>query len=218
MTPYEKNLHLLTAHCTADANLAAAAGKLIDMAPSNERSALFMRFLYEFRYTPTDKSSSIFEEFKEEPQKDVVASKRIIDRFVDAHKNTDMNEEEFHEKLWELICEKAGDSSRQKAIFLRACTLITDLPYINKTKAMTMTQKGFENEEAKIDPICGAMIRHVGSQHFTQITEDASMFLPIIENGKDERERAILLSLVLMTFRAKMIPPSLQGLLDDEDE
>ena len=136
MTPYEKNLHLLAAHCTADANLAAAAGKLIDMAPSNERSALFMRFLYEFRYTPTDKSSSIFEEFKEEPKRDVVASKRIIDRFVDAHKNTDMNEEEFHEKLWELICEKAGDSSRQKAIFLRACTLISDLPYINKTKAM----------------------------------------------------------------------------------
>ncbi len=217
MTPYEKNLHLLAAHCTADANLAVAAGKLIDMAPSNERSTLFMRFLYEFRYTPTDKSSSIFEEFKEEPKRDVVASKRIIDRFVDTHKNIDMNEEEFHEKLWEFICEKAGDSSRQKAIFLRACTLITDLPYINKTKAMTMTQTEFESAEEKIDPLFGTMIRHVSEQGFSQVTEDASMYLPILEMGKTEKERAILLSLVLMTFRSKMMP-SLKDLLDDDDD
>lgn len=206
MTIYENNIHLLVSHCKADVNLVVAVGKLIDMAPKNERSNLFVRFLYEFRYTHTDKSSSVHEEFKEEPQKEVFAYKKVIDRFCATHKDANLSEEEFHEKLWDFICEKANDDNHQKAFLIQACTLIHNLPYINKTKVMTMAQEEFECEKTKIDPIYSAMIRHIGDQHFSQITEDASMFLPIIECGKNEQEKAILLSLVLMTFRAKMIP------------
>ena len=217
MTPYASSIHQLVSHCKADANLAATVYKLIEKAPKEEQTDLFVRFLYEFRYTPTDKSSSVYEEFKGDFRDDLMKAKKEIDRFVFEHKDKRMSEERFHEELLNFVCNSSENDQRKKMLLFAACPLNKKLPYIDKTKAMTMTQNGFEKEEAKVDPIYNSMIRHIANQGFNQITEDASMYLPILEKGKDEHEKAILLSLILMSFRSKMMP-SLSRLLDDDEE
>lgn len=219
MTTNAQNLHHLVSHCEANPNLAVAICKLIDMAPKEEQVELFVRFLYEFRYTPTDKSSRVPEELKgNNYKKDLFDAKIEIDRFVRESREKHMTEKAFHEKLWEFICEHSKNDKRKKALYFAACPLNHDLPYIDKTKAMSMTQSEFESAEEKIDPLFGTMIRHVSEQGFSQVTEDASMYLPILEMGKTENERAILLSLVLMNFRSKVMPSSLRDLLEDDDE
>lgn len=217
MTTYENSLHLLMAHCAANTNLCAAAVKLIDLAPENERSNLFVRFLYEFRFTPTDKSSKVHEVFSTEPDLEVINSVKVIEKFVEAHEDAHLSEDEYHEKLWNLICETAKDDVRRKAILIRACTLIRKLPYINKDNAMTMEAEEFKSEGDKIDPIYGARIRHIGKQDLSQVTEDASLFLPIIESGRNEREKVVLLSWVLITFGEKFMS-GLKNFLNDNDD
>lgn len=219
MTTYEKNLHKLVSHCTANANLAAAVCKLVDTAPLAEQPELFVRFLFEFRYTPTDRKCNVYEEFAGDYEKELVNAKVTLDEFIDKSKKLSLTENEFHRKLWEFICDCSKNDKRKKCLLFVACSQCKELPYVDKTKAMTMTQKEFEEEEEQIDPVYKAKIRHIANQGFDQITEDASMFLPILDKGKNEKEKAILLSLILMSFRSKIrFPvPSFSGLLDDDE-
>lgn len=217
MTPYASSIHQLVSHCKADANLAAAVCKLIDAAPTEEQVDLFVRFLYEFRYTPTDKSSSVYEEFKGDFRDDLLRAKKEIDRFVFEHSDKCMSEDAFHKELLNYICNSSANDKRKKMLLFAACPLNKQLPYVDKSKAMTMTQEDFRKDEAKIDPIYCNRIRHITNQGFKLVSEDASMYLPILKKGKDDHEKAILLSLILMSFSSNMMP-SISGLLDDDEE
>lgn len=217
MTIYETSMHQMVAHCKADVNLAVAACKLIEMAPQNEQVDLFVQFMYEFRYTKSDHTSSVYEEFPDDCAKDLSKAKMLIKRFLDNNNNNGLSEYDYHNAVWDYICKESNNDKRKKARLMVACSLNKNLPYIDRNKAMTMTQEQFNEEIASIDPISTAKIRHIANADFTQITEDASMFMPILEKGKDTHEKALLLSLILIAFQSKMIPSSLSDLLDDDE-
>lgn len=220
MTDFEKYIHHLVSHCKADVNLSFAISKLIFRAPSEERKNLFVRFLYENRYTPTEESEKLSEEFKEDSIKSLILARIKIDNYVDEIENKGLSEETFYTNLWDFIEKETLNDSYKNGLFIAACAMNKKLPYINKTSIMTMEQQEFLNETEKIDPIVLAKLQHITNQKFEQITEDASLYISLIEQGENIKEKAIILSLVLMNFRSKMMPFSLDELesLLDEDE
>lgn len=216
MTRCAYAIHYICAHSKVDANLVSAACKIIEAAPKNEQVELFVRFLYECKYTPTDKSETLYEEFKEDISKEEKANaRRKIDAFMVEYKKIGMCESDFYKKLYEFIIDESGGDYRKQAILVMACVQNHCLPYVDESDVLTMSQDEFEEAESKLDQLYNGMVKHLSLYNFSQVTQLASKYVPILEMAKNNKEKSILLALMLMRFRAKTSMPSLEEILGD---
>lgn len=217
MTYFAETIHHICAHSEVDANLAAAACKVLNAAPEDERVDLFVRFLYECKYTPTDTVEKLHAEFKGDiPKNELIAARSKISNFVRGNSHCELSECEFHHKLYRFIQEESASDVNKQATLIMACLLNNGLPYVNKATALTMLQEEFEEEEKKIDPLLTGMIKHLSRQEFDQVTEIASKYVTVLDMTENQREKSILLALMLMRFRAQTMRPSLESLLGDD--
>lgn len=217
MTYYAEAIHHLCAHNEVNANLVAAACKVINAAPENERVELFVRFLYECKYTPTDTKDQLYAEFKGDiPKNEQMVSRNKIAQFVRNNYHSELSECEFHCKLYQFIQDESSSDMVKQTALMMACLSHTKLPYVNKSTALTMTQEDFELEEKKIDPLLTGIIKHLSRQDFSQVTEIASKYIDVLDMAESKKEKSILLALMLMRFRAQTMRPSLESLLSDD--
>lgn len=216
MTLFETQINRLCSRCKADINLIAAATKLIDNAPESERISLFVRFLYLFRYTPTDESESVFEEFTgDSHKKDLFRATANMNTFIDMMKNRSLSEEQFYTDLLKFIQEETRDDLQKRVLYFAACARSNDIPYINPERIMTMSSDELQSAEKQLDPLYEAMIRRVVSKDFDQITELASAYIPILELGATEGEKALILTSMFIHFRRKLSRPPSSELFED---
>ena len=216
MTLFETQINRLCSRCKADINLIAAATKLIDNAPEAERISLFVRFLYLFRYTPTDESESVFEEFTGTAyRKDLFRATVNTNTFIDKMKDRGLCEEQFYADLLNFIQEETQNDIQKRVLYFAACARNDDLPYINPKRIMTMSSDELQSAEKQLDPLYEAMIRRVVSKDFDQITELASAYIPILELGTTEEEKALILTSMFIHFRRKLSRPPSSGLFED---
>lgn len=217
-------LHELVAHSRANANLAAAAYRIIKNSPREEQKDLFYQFILEFKYTPTDGEWVTPEVINTAQEKEFLGkAKHELDSILNRFEKKTLSEAEFNEALWEGISNQSHRDATDCFMLLTACGARRDLPHIDKSNLMTMEQKEFESAVDSLDPVLIARIRHIVAQRFNQVSEDASMFLPIIQAGRDDTEKKLLLTLILLSFRGKLteglsIPRGLASLLGGEDE
>lgn len=224
MSVSKQLLHELVAHSHANANLAATAFQIIKNSPKEDQNDLFCQFVLEFKYTPTDGewvNPEIISRSQEEGL--LEKAKKELDSIVILLEKKTRSEVEFNEALWHEISDQTRRPATDCYMLLTACGARRDLPYIDKSNLMTMEQGEFETAVDSLDPTLIAKIRHIMAQQFNQITEDASMFLPIIQAGRNDTEKKLLLTLILINFRRKMtesipIPRGLASLLEDDDE
>lgn len=216
MTLFETQINRLCSRCKADINLIAAATKLIDNAPEAERISLFVRFLYLFRYTPTDESESVFEEFTGTAyRKDLFRATANTNTFIDKMKDRGLCEEQFYADLLNFIQEETQNDIQKRVLYFAACARNDDLPYINPKRIMTMSSDELQSAEKQLDPLYEAMIRRVVSKDFDQITELASAYIPILELGATEEEKALILTSMFIHFRRKLSRPPSSELFED---
>lgn len=217
MTHFADAIHYICAHSKVDANLVAAVCKIIQVAPEDEKVDLFVRFLYECNYTPTDKCAKIYEEYKEDiPRKEQIVAKTKINNFISSNKEKGLTETAFHGELLQFVFDESQGDHRKCIAFMIACIQNLNLPYVNITNALTMSQDEFEGAESKIDQLYIGMIKHISKQNFSQVSELASKYVPILDMVDNQKEKTILLTLMLMRFRARTSRLSLADLLDDD--
>lgn len=223
MSAPKQLLHDLVAHSRANANLAATAYQIIKKSPKEDQNDLFCQFILEFKYTPTDDqwvnpeviSSSQEEELLEKAKDELESILSYLEKQT-------LSEAEFNMALWEEISNPAHRSATDRYMLLTACGARRDLPRIDKANLLTMEQGEFEVAVDSLDPVLVSRIRHIVAQRYSQVTEDASMFFPILQAGRNDTEKKLLLTLILINFRRKMaeglpIPRGLAALLEDDD-
>lgn len=191
--------------------------KVISAAPKEEQVDLFKQAILEFKYTASDEEWDLQELYTkpEETEMFEEAKHNLPNILIELRKH-DYSEYEFHNKLWDIISDSDKFNEKEKYMLLFACAANKTLPYINKADAMTMTQDEFEVSIKETNPAILAQIKHIFNQNFEQITEDASMFLPLLEHCKDKKEQAVVLSIILMRFRDRSITGFLNPFEDAE--
>lgn len=220
MTTTQKSIHELIAHSKANASLAGTLYKVISAAPKEEQVDLFKQAILEFKYTASDEEWDLQEIFtkSEETEMFEEAKHNLLNILIELRKH-DYSEYEFHNKLWDIISDSDKfKGEKEKYMLLFACAANKTLPYINKADVLTMTQDEFDASIKEMNQSILAQIKHVFNQDFEQVTEDASMFLPLLEQCKDKKDQAVVLSIILMRFRDRIISGLLRSPFEDGDE
>ena len=221
MTTTQKSIHELIAHSKANANLAGTLYKVIIAAPKEEQVDLFKQAVLEFKYTPSDEEWDLQEVFtKSEEFEMFELAKRNLLNILTELRNHDYSEHEFHNKFWNMISDSDKfKDEKERYMLLFACAANKTLPYINKADVLTMTQDEFDASIKEMNPSILTQVKHIFNQDFEQVTEDASMFLPLLEqcNG-NKKDQAIVLSIILMRFRDRIMTGLLRNPFEDDDE
>ena len=219
MTTTQKSIHELIAHSKANANLAGTLYKVISAAPKEEQVDLFKQAILEFKYTASDEQWDLQEIFTKSEESDMFkeAKHNLLNILIELRKRDDYSEYEFHNKLWNMISDSDKSKEKERYMLLFACAANKTLPYINKSDVMTMTQDEFDTSIKEMNPAMLAQVKHIFNQDFEQITEDASMFLPLLEQCNDKKEQTVLLSVVLMRFRDRTMSGLLRNPFEDNE-
>ena len=218
MTTTQKSIHELIAHSKANANLAGTLYKVISAAPKGEQADLFKQAILEFKYTPSDEEWDLQEIFTKSEESEMFeeAKHNLLNILIELRKY-DYSEHEFHNKLWNMISDSDKFEEKERYMLFFACAANKTLPYINKVDVLTMTQEEFDVSIKEMNPSILAQVKHIFNQDFEQVTEDASMFLSLLEQCNGKKDKAILLSIILMRFRDRIMSGLLRNPFEDDE-
>lgn len=211
-------MHDLVSHTAPTANLAFPAYRMILSAPFTMRPALMRQFILEFKYTPCDGLWETESYLTDRERTGLMPfARRWVRSKVNELSASDLTEEEFDRRLWEAISSQAEHATETKRVaLLAACALHPTLPYVQVSKALSMDDEEFDRAVKTLDPVLAAAVRHIFNLDMEQVTQDASLLLPLLEKCGSTREKQLLLSLILMRARVRI--PGMDSSIFCEDD
>lgn len=217
MTFFTDAIHYICSHSKVDANLVAVLYKIIEKAPEKERVELFVRFLYECKYTSEDMSAAFCEGiYGDITEDELYNAKKKVSMFVFGRKTRGLSESDFYAELYEFIISEAQSTPKKFIVFTLACVQNPGIPYVDESSALTMSQEEFEETQSEMDRFYINVIKHLSQQDFSQVTQLASKYIEVLDLAEDYKEKSILLTLMLMEFRNKFVRLPLEDFGEDD--
>ncbi len=142
-----------------------------------------------------DVKARLFEE--PEAQRWFAHKSRLTEGYIDYLSQMDLAEPDFYEKAWDFVdkSDYFSDKTERKLAFRSVC-MHPLVPYYQVPEGLHMDEEEYREILKRLLPIC-CRIRFVFSKMYEQRTERASVLADILKMVSDEREKVVLLAVML---------------------
>ena len=218
MTYNGECIHELVSHSDANINLCVTVYRLIENAPLEEQTQLFTQFLIEYKYTKTDLSWDTFSAFSDEKEDaQVKEAQPVLEQIVGAAKKKP-SAQEVNAEIWMQISNKTNHPDEKGRIaLLFCCAKSKSLPYVDTSNLAIATTEQLSEQLDKMDPVIVGMVSHISGLGMDKVSEDASLYVPLLDQCQNLEEKVALLTLMFIKFRDKAIGDPLRSLFDSEE-
>lgn len=201
-TNYEWVIGQLSKYCAHDAAYAVEVERIISMAEEKDQLELLIRFLFLYKYCPTNGREKL-----PEPKLDSDELYWIHERLETIIANLKsilgLNEYRMYEFLWRDITESANGDHRKRALFMLFLADRDDVPFIGSYRITGFSQDEFDEGIHSIDPFFLAELRCYTSSRFNA-SAVASLILPFIDRGETIHDKFIPLALALRFYKKRI--------------